>query len=59
MATLYVYLYDEVAGLMVIAYFVTTDVPVLESLPCPLRKHIVHIHISLSSAITDLSLRTY
>jgi hypothetical protein len=59
MATLYVYLFDEAAGLITIAYFITANVPVLASLPCPLRKHFVHIDISLSPAVTYRSFGSF
>jgi hypothetical protein len=59
MATLYVYHYDEVAGLMTKAYIVIADVPVPTSLPCPLSKHIVHIDFSFSPAFTYRSSRSY
>ena len=55
MATLYVYVYDEAAGLIIVAYLSTALVQVIESLPRPLRKRIVHLNFSISSTITDRS----
>ena len=55
MATRYVYVYDEAAGLIIVAHLFTALIQVIESLPRPLRKRIVHIDFSLSSTITDRS----
>jgi hypothetical protein len=55
MATLYVYVDDEAAGLIIVAYLFTAVVQVIESLPRPLRKRIVHLDFSISSTITDRS----
>jgi hypothetical protein len=58
MATLYVYVYDEAAGLIIAAHLFTALIQVIESLPYPLRKRIVHIDFSLSSTITNRSFGT-
>lgn len=58
MATLYVYVYDEAAVLILVAHLFTALIQVIESLPRPLRKRIVHIDFSLSSTTTDHSFGT-
>jgi hypothetical protein len=49
------YIYDEAAGLIIEAHLFTALIQIIESLPRPLRRRIVHLDFSLSSTITDHS----